>query len=102
MSKRRDHKGKYAVKRSARAIMGVWVAAILSLGLLAVVGRALLAEIGSFRACDPNSDVLGIHSCGKQGVNVGDFILLGFFVLAAILTISFCNAAWQTISRRAK
>ncbi|HVW23371.1 MAG TPA: hypothetical protein VHB51_02735 [Candidatus Saccharimonadales bacterium] len=89
-------------QRSPRNILGVWLIALVSLPLLAVAGRTLASDIGSFRSCNSNSNGLVVRSCGKHGLNAGDLILFVFFVLAAVLAVSFWTAAVYTISRRRK
>jgi hypothetical protein len=99
MSSRKQ--SKVAAPRSKRAILGIWLAAVLSLGLLFLAGQALLSDLGSFRACN-TPGALSISNCGKQGLNVGDFVIFVWLVLSAALALSLCTAALRTIPRRRK
>ena len=96
MSKaRRTFDGKYARKVSLKVLLGTWIGALLSIGLVLFAARALASDIGSFRSCNRNADVLHIVNCGKQAPNFGDLAVLAFFVLCCLLALSLCNAAWR-------
>ncbi|HVX24532.1 MAG TPA: hypothetical protein VG992_04300 [Candidatus Saccharimonadales bacterium] len=100
MSKtKRDKAGKYAPRHSTRYIIGLWVAAILSVGLLYALGHAVLSDAASLRPCSTNSSGLRVVNCGKAGVGVADLAVIALFILSACLTISLCTAAWRA-SRR--
>lgn len=92
---RRTGDGKYARKVSPKVLIGMWVASLLSVGLLLVVARGVASDIGSFRSCNHNNDVLHIVNCGKQSPNFGDLALVGLFILCGLLAVSLCNLAWR-------
>lgn len=100
MSKR-NSKGQYAGDLSKRKLGLSWLGSLFSLGLLYVTGGAVLSTIGSFRSCNANSSGLFVRNCGKQSLNVGDFIIFAVFIASAALTVSAITAAWRITARKA-
>ena len=93
-----------AAKKRSRPVWHVsmlWVASLLSVVLLYLVGGAVDSDLGSFRSCNSNNNGLTIANCGKQGLNFGDVILLALFVLAACLTVTLFTAAWRSTRGKA-
>ena len=101
MSKRRDLSGRYAVKRSPKFVAVCWVGSVLSLALLYVLAKAVIADAASFRSCSANDAGITVVNCGKASVNFGDVLLIGLFILSAALTVSLFTAAWR-VSQRVK
>jgi hypothetical protein len=79
----------------------IWLGSIVSLGILAFMALAVKSDLASFRSCNANSSGLSITSCGKQGLNIGDILLLGLFILSAALVVTLLTAASRTIRGRA-
>jgi hypothetical protein len=93
MSKRRNK------PTSIKMLVVIWLATLLGGGLVYVFANALVSTLKTFRSCDSNSAGLMVSACGKQGLNVGDTILLGLFVASVALFVSLCTAAIR-MSRR--
>jgi hypothetical protein len=88
------------VNRSWKAIVGLWLASLLSVGLLLGSAIAVKSDLSQFRSCNSNTSGLMVHSCGKQSLNPGDLILLALFVLAALLTVSLFTGALRASRRK--
>ena len=89
-------KSKKQVRRAAPgAIIASWVGSLLSVGLLYLCAKMVLSDFASFRSCASNNTGLYISSCGKQSINVGDFIFVLLFVASAVLTLSLFTHAWR-------
>jgi len=76
-------------------IVTLWIVSLLSVSLLYLAGSAVDSDLGSFRSCSSNSSGLTIANCGKQGLNIGDVILLALFVLVTCLVVTLFTAAWR-------
>lgn len=92
---KRNMKGQFVEGHSRAFIASFWIAGGLSLGLLWFAVRAVLSDLGSFRSCSEGTGVLGITMCGKQSMNVGDFVLTGLLALSASLSFSLLTGAWR-------
>lgn len=98
---RRTPDGHFARRQSPFMIAMIWVGSVLSLGLLVFLALAVKTDLAGFRSCNANSSGLSITSCGKQGLNVGDVLLVALFVLSAALVVTLLTAASRTIRKRA-
>lgn len=76
-----------------------WVGTAFSIGLLYLAASAVYSDMGTFRSCSTNNSDLALSNCGKQAFNVGDFVLLGLFLLSAALAATMCTAAWRTVKK---
>jgi len=87
--------------RSAGVIIWSWVGALTSVVLLWPASLVLVADLSGLRSCNVNNTGLTIASCGKQSLNIGDFIILVLVVSVAIL--AFCAVTYAVrMSRRVK
>jgi hypothetical protein len=86
-------------ERSTSFVIITWIASILAVGLLLLIGNAVKADIAGFRSCSVNNSGLTVTSCGRQGINAGDAILFGLFVMAASLVVTLFTAAWRMTRR---
>lgn len=105
MSKRnrvakRNEQGQYARNGSKKMMLLSWLGSLASIALLLAAGAAVLSSFSAFRSCDSNSSGLSINACGKQSLNIGDFVLVGLFILTAALTVSVCTASWRMTIKR--
>ena len=91
----RDQYGQFAKRRSPLFIAASWLATLLSIALLLLLGNFVKNDMASFRSCSANNAGLVLTSCGKQSMNVGDFVLIGLMILAAAMTVSLFTAAWR-------
>ena len=96
--KRNDY-GQFAKAPSKKMLFGSWLASFVSLALLWATAAALWSDLSSFRSCDANSGGLTLTSCGKHGLNAGDTILLGLFLLAGAMAFSMCTHAYRMTKR---
>jgi len=87
--------------RSASVIIWSWVGALTSAALLWPAVLITAADLSGLRSCNVNNSGLTISSCGKQSLNIGDFIILILVVSVAILTFSAVTHAIR-MSRRVK
>lgn len=94
-SSKRNSKGQFVEGHSKAFIVSMWTASALSLGLLWLAARAVMADFGSFRSCNEGTGIVGIPGCGKQSLNIGDFVLLGLLALAACFSFSLLTGAWR-------
>ncbi len=99
MSKRMTN-GQFAKRRSPLVIAGSWLASFASIGIAYVTGRVLMGNLAGFRSCDSNSDGLKIVSCGKDGLNAGDFLILLLFILSAALVFALFTMSWRMTRRK--
>lgn len=89
MSKmRRNEEGKFAKAPSKKMFFGSWIGALLSLPLLWFVLKAVLSNFASFRSCNSNNNGITVVNCGKQGLNLGDVILLVLLAAAGFMAFS--------------
>ena len=92
---KRNMKGQFVEGHSRPFIASFWIAGTSSLGLVWLATRAVLSDLGSFRSCSEGTGVLGITSCGKQSLNVGDFVLMGLLALSAGFSFSLLTGAYR-------
>ncbi len=92
---KRNMKGQFVEGHSRAFIVSFWVAAVLSLGLVWFAIKAVLSDLGSFRSCSEGTGVIGITTCGKQSMNIGDFVLMGLLALSAGFSFSLLTGAWR-------
>jgi hypothetical protein len=97
-----NKRSKVSSKRSIWLIVVSWVGDLLSVGLLVVLGRVVVADFGGFRSCNNNSSGLSISTCGKQSLNPGDWLLLLLFCLTACLVVSLFTYAWRLSRSRSQ
>ena len=96
---KRDQQGRYAKRKSPGFKLFMAGASILSVGLLLLAGRAVMAMLGSFRSCESNVG-LTVRSCGKASLNLGDVVIVALFILCAFLAVSVCTASWRLTRSR--
>lgn len=100
MSKsKRNSKGRFVRSHSMAFIIGIWTASIASLALLWLTSRAVMSDLGSFRACSGGTGILSITSCGKHSLDIGDLVIVGLFGLSAFFSFSLLTAAWRATSK---
>ena len=87
--------------RSPSVIIWSWVGAVVSLVLVWPAVLVAVADLSGLRSCNVNSSGLTISSCGKQSLNIGDFIILILFIGVAVLAVSAVTHALR-MSRRVK
>lgn len=88
-------KAKRTRTRSPGFIIMTWVSAVLSVGLMLLVGNGFKADIAGFRPCSVNNSGLTLSTCGRQGINIGDLVFFGLFVLSACLVVTLFTAGWR-------
>jgi biotin transporter BioY len=86
-------------QRSPKFVAFIWFCALLSAGFLYLMGRITYSNFSQFRSCNANSSGLLIQNCGKQSFNLGDLLILVFFVLSAALAVSMFTASWRATRR---
>jgi hypothetical protein len=104
MSKRsakRNMSGQFTKRRSPVFIIGTWVVGLASLGLVWLASRAVMSDFGGFRSCNGNTNILTVSSCGKHSLNLGDFVMLGLFILSVCFSVSLLTGAWRMTKRGA-
>ena len=84
-------------RRSPQFIVFSWLSALMSAGLLYLMGRMAVSNFSQFRSCDSNNTGLVIQACGKQSFNFGDLLILFLFVLSACLAVSLFTASWRMV-----
>ena len=87
--------------RSASIIIWSWTGALASVALVWPAVLVAVADLSGLRSCSVNNPGLTINSCGKQSLNIGDFIILILFISVAVLAISAVTHAVR-MSRRVK
>lgn len=87
--------------RSASTIILSWLGALASLALVWPAVLMAAADLSGLRSCSVNNSGLTINSCGKQSLNIGDFIILILFISVAVLAVSAVTHAVR-MSRRLK
>ena len=92
---KRNMKGQFVEGHSRAFIVSFWAAGVLSLGLIWFAVKAVLSDLGGFRSCSESTGVLGITTCGKQSMNIGDFVLIGLLALSACFSFSLLTGAWR-------
>jgi hypothetical protein len=95
INSKRNHKGQFVQGHSQWFIGMMWAASVGSLALVWLAARAVMSDFGSFRNCNGGTGILSVSSCGKQSLDLGDFIILGLFALSACLSFSLVTAAWR-------
>jgi len=96
--KRNDY-GQFAKGPSKKMLFGSWLGSLAGLGITWAMLLAVWSDLSSFRSCNANSGGLTLSSCGKHGLNVGDVVLLGLFLLAGCLAFSLCTHAIRITKR---
>jgi hypothetical protein len=96
----RDQYGQYAKRRSPLLIIATFLSGILSIGLLVIATKAVLANFAAYRSCEANNSGLVVVSCGKQGLTFTDIFLVILMVLAATLVVTLFTATWRMMRRR--
>lgn len=94
-SSKRNHKGQFVEGHSTLFIGSMWAASAGSLVLVWLAARAVVSDFGSFRNCNTSTGIMSVSTCGKQSLDLGDFIILGLFALSACLSFSLVTAAWR-------
>jgi hypothetical protein len=95
----RNAQGQYARPRSTGFIIFTWLCGFLSVGLLYLAARAVVSNFASLRSCDVNSSGLAVSSCGKAALNVTDIMMIGLFMLIAVLVVTLFTAAIRMTRR---
>jgi hypothetical protein len=88
MSNANPRNRRLAVHRSVSVIVWSWVGALASASLLWPAVLVMAADLSGLRSCSVNNSGLTSSSCGKQSLNIGDFIILILVLSVAIL--AFC------------
>jgi hypothetical protein len=92
---------KKSKDHSFSLIIASWAGCLCSAVLLVLLGRVVVADFGGLRSCNTNSGGLTMTTCGKQGLNTGDILILLLFCLAACMVISLFTYA-RRVSHRSK
>lgn len=95
MSKRRDEHGQFERNHSFGFILLHWIGGLLGLGAMYGIGRFLASNLAAFRSCDHNNTGLTVASCGKQGLDAGDFLSIVLLLVALAITIRLFSQAWH-------
>ena len=90
---RRDTEGKFAQKYTPAQMVRQWVLWLVSVGVVYGVGRFMASDFAAFRSCNRNDTGLYINNCGKQGINVGDLVVIAVFVASILLAVGLFNSA---------
>ncbi|MEO8105051.1 MAG: hypothetical protein ABI602_01810 [Candidatus Saccharibacteria bacterium] len=87
--------------RSASVIIWSWAGALASLALVGPAYFMLSADLSGLRSCSVNNSGLTNSSCGKQSLNLGDFIIVILVLGVAVLAASAVTHAIR-MTRRVK
>jgi hypothetical protein len=90
---------KKVQRPSLPVLCGLWLGALCSLGLLALMSAVLKVDLESFRSCSVNNAGLFVESCGKQSLNRGDALILLLFVASIAIVVSLFTHAWRLTRR---
>jgi hypothetical protein len=103
MSKKaiRSASGKFTQRKPMRVLAAWWGSSAFSLVVVWLAARAVMSDLGGFRSCSGDTQILTVDSCGKQSLNLGDMILLGLLALAAFMSFSLLTAAWRATKKGA-
>jgi hypothetical protein len=87
--------------RSASVMIWSWVGAVASVGLLWPAVLVMAADLSGLRSCNVNNSGLTSSACGKQSLNIGDFIIL--ILVLSVAVLAFCAVTHAVrMSRRVK
>ncbi len=78
----------------------VWLATIVSVGILLLLGQLVVSDFESFQSCTTSGGDSMLSSCGKQSVTATDALLVVLFILSAFLVVRLGSLAIQTIRRK--
>lgn len=87
--------------RSWRVISWSWVGAVASLALVWPAYFMLSVDLSGLRSCSVNNSGLTNSSCGKQSLNLGDFIILILALSVGLLAAAAVTHAIR-MTRRVK
>ena len=97
---RREKDGKFAQQYSAGSIALAWLLGLIGLVATYFVGRFLANDLGAFRSCSHNTG-LAVVSCGKQGLDGGDVLIILIFLASIAICVGLFARAWSMSRRRA-